>query len=78
MLSDAGKLNVNGCFVEKDRERALIKVGAAHELVRQASILGDEVRELEKSSNHLIRSPHNKEGKLLHKMHFFDEAHERK
>ncbi len=77
ILKDAGDVNVNGCFVEKDREKALIKVAGAHEMVRQAAILADEVRELEKASNHLIRTPHSKEGKLLHKMHFFDEAHEK-
>jgi methylenetetrahydromethanopterin dehydrogenase len=77
ILSDAGKLNVNGCFIEKDPERQLIKVAAAHEMVRQASFLADEVRELEKAINHLVRTPHNKEGKVLHKAHFFDKAHEK-
>lgn len=77
ILEEAAKLNVNGCFVEKDSEKALIKVSAAHELVRQSSILGNEVRELEKSANHVVRTPHNKEGKVLHKTHFFDKAHEK-
>ena len=77
ILSEAGKLNVNGCFIEKDPERQLIKVAAAHEMVRQASFLADEVRELEKAVNHLVRTPHNKEGKVLHKAHFFDKAHEK-
>ena len=75
ILQDAGKLNVNGCWGEKDKNRALIKVAAAHEMVRQASVLADEVRELEKGSNHLVRTPHNKEGEVLHKIHFFDPAH---
>jgi methylenetetrahydromethanopterin dehydrogenase len=78
MLQNSANLNVNGCFIEKDREKALIKVAGAHEMVRQASLLADEVRELEKASNHLIRMPHGKEGELLHKIHFFDEAHEKK
>ncbi|NPD88849.1 MAG: methylenetetrahydromethanopterin dehydrogenase [Asgard group archaeon] len=77
ILNEAGKLNVNGCFVEKDKDRQLIKVAAAHEMVRQASFLADEVRELEKAVNHLVRTPHNKEGKILHKAHFFDKAHEK-
>ncbi|MHA1829753.1 MAG: F420-dependent methylenetetrahydromethanopterin dehydrogenase [Candidatus Heimdallarchaeaceae archaeon] len=76
MLQEAAKINVSGCFIEKDRERALVKVAGAHELVRRAGLLADELRELEKSSNHLIRTPHDKDGKLLHKIHFFDEAHE--
>ena len=75
ILSEAGKLNVNGCFIEKDPKRQLVKVAAAHEMVRQASFLADEVRELEKGINHLVRTPHNKEGQVLHKAHFFDKAH---
>ncbi len=78
MLQNSAKLNVNGCFVEKDRQKALIKVAGAHEMVRQAGLLADEVREMEKATNHLIRMPHGKDGKLLHKVHFFDEAHEKK
>lgn len=78
ILKDAGNVNVNGCFVEKDKEKALIKVAGAHEMVRQAALLADEIRELEKASNHLVRTPHGKEGELLHKIHFFDEAHEKK
>ena len=77
ILSEAGKLNVNGCFVEKDSEKALTKVAAAHELVRQAGLLADEVREMEKTTGHLVKTPHNKEGKVLHKTHFFDKAHEK-
>ena len=75
MLQDAGKLNVNGCWGEKDKNRALIKVAAAHEIVRQASIIADEVRELEKASGRLARTPHNKEGEIFHKIQFFDNAH---
>ena len=74
MLQDAGKLNINGCWVEKDKERALIKVAAAHEMVRQASIIADEVRELEKACGSLVRTPHTKEGDLYKKMRFFDNA----
>jgi len=77
ILSEAGKLNVNGCFVEKDREKSLTKVAGAHELVRQAGLLADEIREIEKATGHLVRTPHNKEGKVLHKTHFFDQAHEK-
>ena len=77
MLQHAASLNVNGCFVEKDRKKALIKVAAAHEMVRQAGLLADEVRELEKATDHMIRTPHGKDGKILHKVHFFDEAHEK-
>ena len=44
-------------------------------MVRQAAIIAEEVRELEKSTDHVIRTPHGKEGEKLHKKHFFDEAH---
>ncbi|MCG3215703.1 MAG: F420-dependent methylenetetrahydromethanopterin dehydrogenase [Candidatus Heimdallarchaeota archaeon] len=75
ILQDAGKLNVNGCFIEKTRERSIIKVNAAHEMVRQAAKIADEVRELEKTTDHVVRNPHGKDGEILHKKHFFDEAH---
>ncbi len=75
MLAQVGKLNVSGLYVEKDEKVALLKVGAAHEMVRQANLLSDEIREMEKAGNHLAKYPHAKDGSTLHKMHYFDEAH---
>ena len=77
ILKQAGKQNVNGMYVEKDRNVSLIKLAAAHEMVRQASLLADEIRELEKGTNHLVKLPHAKDGKWLHKLHFYDEAHKK-
>ena len=63
-------MNVDGCFKTKGREEYMPKVGAAHELMRQAAKLADEARELDKAVNKLHRSPHAKDGKLLNKTDF--------
>jgi len=63
-------MNVDGCFKTKGREEYMPKVGAAHELMRQAAKLADEARELDKAVNKLHRSPHDTDGKLLNKTDF--------
>ncbi len=64
------EMNVDGCFKTKGREDYMPKVGAAHELMRQAGILAAEARELDKAMNTVYRSPHDKDGKLLSKTDF--------
>ena len=63
-------MNVDGCFKTKGREEYMPKVGAAHELMRQAGKLADEARELDKAVNKVHRAPHAKDGKLLNKTDF--------
>ncbi|MHA1686136.1 MAG: F420-dependent methylenetetrahydromethanopterin dehydrogenase [Candidatus Heimdallarchaeaceae archaeon] len=75
MLKQVGKINTTALYSEKDRDKAILLVAAAHEMVDQAASLAKEIRELEKSSNHLVKQPHSKDGALLHKVHFFEEAH---
>jgi methylenetetrahydromethanopterin dehydrogenase len=60
-------LTVEGCFVEKEWERYTQLVGAAHEMLREAAKLSDEAREMEKSQDMLLRTPHNGEGAVLNK-----------
>ncbi|MHA1116119.1 MAG: F420-dependent methylenetetrahydromethanopterin dehydrogenase [Candidatus Heimdallarchaeaceae archaeon] len=75
MLTKVAKLDIKGLYVEKDKSKSLIYLAAAHEIVRQAGLLADEIRELEKSTNMLVRQPHNKaDGKRLYKENFFEEA----
>lgn len=61
------KLTTEGCFVEKDWEKYTELVSAAHEIMRQAGILVDEARELEKGEDAVSRRPHAKDGILLSK-----------
>lgn len=75
-LKQVGKINTNALYSEQDREKALLLLAAAHEMVDQAATMALEIRELEKATNHLVKQPHSKEGDTLHKVHFFDEAHQ--
>lgn len=60
-------LTVEGCFVLKERERYIPTVAAAHEMMRVAAKLADEARELEKSGDTVLRTPHDKDGAVLKK-----------
>jgi len=60
-------LTVEGCFVVKERERYVPIIAAAHEMMRVASKLADEARELEKSGDAVLRTPHSKDGTILKK-----------
>lgn len=64
---EAGKLSVQGCFVEKDPRRYIPMVARAHELLREAAMLADEARELEKKEDSVLRTPHYKDGRILRK-----------
>jgi methylenetetrahydromethanopterin dehydrogenase len=67
MAELVGGLNVKGCFVQKEVEKYLPTVTSAHELLRQASLLADEVREMEKDADAVLRKPHSADGTLLKK-----------
>ncbi|MCS7096948.1 MAG: F420-dependent methylenetetrahydromethanopterin dehydrogenase [Candidatus Methanomethylicia archaeon] len=70
-------LTVEGCFKIKERERYLPILTAAHEIMRYASILVDEAREIEKYGDTLVRTPHASDGALLFKEKLMEEAHPR-
>ncbi|MBC7110479.1 MAG: F420-dependent methylenetetrahydromethanopterin dehydrogenase [Archaeoglobi archaeon] len=61
------ELNVRACFMEKEREKYISMVAAAHEMIRIASKLSDEARELEKAVDGVIRTPHSRDGRTLFK-----------
>lgn len=67
MAEEVGKLNVRGCFVEKEREKYLRTVNEAHELLSKAATLAKEARELEKEEDRVLRTPHYKDGRILKK-----------
>ena len=60
-------LTTEGVFKTEDRTETLHKVTAAHELVRQAAMLADEAREIEKSNDTVMRYTHFKKGNLRRK-----------
>jgi methylenetetrahydromethanopterin dehydrogenase len=67
MAEEVGRLNVMGCFREKDSSKYIKTVASAHQLLREAALLVDEAREIERRADTLYRTPHNPEGKILAK-----------
>lgn len=65
--SKVAELNVEGCFKIQEFEKYTPIIAAAHELMRQAALLADEARELEKSGDAVFRMPHKKSGELVSK-----------
>ncbi len=63
-------VNVKGCFQTKGRENYMPIVGSAHEMMREAMLLADQAREIEKYGNTVLRRPHDTDGKILSKRDF--------
>ncbi len=61
-------ITVKACFLEKDPENYIPLVCSAHEMMRMASKLAEEAREIEKSNDTVFRSPHAKDGRILEKI----------
>ena len=55
-------VNVKGCFMTKGFENYTPIVASAHEMMRQAMVLCDEAREMEKATDAVIRKPHKNDG----------------
>lgn len=60
-------VNVKGCFMTKEWEKYIPIVSSAHEMMRQAMILCEEARDLEKGMDGVIRKPHKKTGEIVAK-----------
>lgn len=58
------ELNVEGCFRVMERTKYVPLVAAGHEMMRIASKLADEAREIEKSGDSIHRRPHFNDGSL--------------
>ncbi len=67
-----GHLSAEGLYKVKERERYLPIVVAAHEMLRHASMLADEAREIEKSQDTVLRTVHLDDGKIASKVHLLD------
>lgn len=64
VLKKVAEINVQACFVEKDKERYIPLVACAHELAQASASLAEEAREIEKQGDTLLRTPHSKDGRL--------------
>lgn len=60
-------VNVKGCFMTKEWEKYIPIVASAHEMMRQAMLLCEEARNLEKGVDAVIRKPHKKTGEIVSK-----------
>lgn len=67
IASAVAMVNVKGCFMTKEWEQYVPIVASAHEMMRAATVLCDEARELEKAVDGVIRKPHKKDGVLVSK-----------
>ena len=66
------EITTKGCFKTKDAEDYIPLVAAGHEMMRVAAKLADEVRELEKSGDSVLRNPHVSKGKVKTKKSLMD------
>ena len=57
------EINIQACFVEKDRDKYIPLVACAHEIAQVAAKLAEEAREIEKYNDTLVRKSHSKNGK---------------
>jgi len=64
MLKKVAEINVQACFVEKDKEKYIPLVACAHEIAQASASLAEEAREIEKYTDTLLRTPHAKDGML--------------
>jgi len=60
-------ITTEACFVVKEWERYTALVAAGHEMMRTASKLADEAREIEKGGDAVLRTPHFDDGTALQK-----------
>lgn len=67
------KITHKACFVEKDKEKFITLCTVAHEIMRFAGKIADEVREIEKVKDHVLRTPHSKEGEILKKLKLYED-----
>ncbi len=66
------KITHRACFIERDTEKFITLCATAHELMRIAGILADSAREIEKSNDTVLRTPHSRSGEILKKVGLYD------
>ncbi len=72
LAASVSKITGRACFVLKDREEYMPLLAAAHEMMSYAAKMCDDVREIEKSNNTVIRTPHHAKQHLLMKIGLYD------
>ncbi|MHA1771914.1 MAG: F420-dependent methylenetetrahydromethanopterin dehydrogenase [Candidatus Thorarchaeota archaeon] len=72
ILEAIAKVTTTASFKVKKKKRYIPMVTAGHEMLRAAAILADEAREIEKSNDSLLRTPHDPTGQSLRKRGLLD------
>ncbi|MDR2543931.1 MAG: F420-dependent methylenetetrahydromethanopterin dehydrogenase [Methanobrevibacter sp.] len=65
-------IDLKGCFMVKESDNYIPLVAAAHELIGMAAKLATEAREIEKSNDTILRTPHGGKGNALSKTYCLD------
>ncbi len=72
IAASSSGLSTRGTFRVKEKDRYLIILAAAHEMMRTAAKMVDEAREIEKANDSVIRRPHKKDGSRMEKQKLMD------
>ncbi len=67
LAASVSKITGKACFVLKEREEYMPLLAAAHEMMKTAAKLCAEAREIEKSNDTVLRTPHHAKQRLLTK-----------
>lgn len=67
MAGKVAELNTQACFIIKEPQEYIQMATAAHEMMRQAALLAEAAREMEKSGDSVYRQPHKRDGTLVSK-----------
>jgi len=67
LAASVSKITGKACFVLKEREDYMPLLAAAHEMMRTAAIMCDQAREIEKSNDKVLRTPHHAKQHILTK-----------
>lgn len=67
LAASVSKITGRACFVLKDRDEYMPLLAASHEMMKTAAELCIQAREIEKSNDTVLRTPHNAKQYLLTK-----------
>jgi methylenetetrahydromethanopterin dehydrogenase len=67
MTGKVAELNTQACFILKEPQEYIQMAAAAHEIMRQAAVLAESAREMEKCGDTVYRQPHKRDGTLVSK-----------
>lgn len=67
LAASVSKITGKACFVLKEREEYMPLLAAAHEMMKTAADLCTQAREIEKSNDTILRTPHHAKQHLLSK-----------